>query len=322
MTAQAASAGPAPKARSRVGAWLDHHAYSFVASIGRMFGKPTSTLLTVGVMAVALALPLGLWGALANVERLAGDVRQSRQVGLFLKQSVDPVRAAELAEALRRDPDVAAVEMRTPEQGLAELHERDGVGEAADALDALGLDENPLPHLLLVTPSGDERLLAGRLQGLPEADVVQHDAAWRERLDGWLRFGLRLAAVLAALLGVGAALVVGNTVRLDIQQRREEIGVLQLLGATDGFIRRPFLYLGACYGLAAGLLALAVLTATQLALHAPLAELAASYGSDFALRGFAPLHLLAIVLGAATLGWLGAGLVAGHYLRQTRPTDT
>lgn len=312
----------APRPRSRVGAWLDHHAYSFVASIGRMLGKPWATLLTVGVMAVALALPLGLWGALANVERLAGNVRESRQVSVFLKASVDATRAAELANTLRGDPDVAAVDLRTPDEGLAELHARGGLGEAVDALDALGLDENPLPHLLLVTPAGDERLLAARLQALPDADVVQHDAAWRERLDGWLRFGLRLAAVLAALLGLGAVLVVGNTVRLDIQQRREEIGVLQLLGATDGFIRRPFLYLGAWYGLAAGTLALLLLTATQLALRAPLAELAASYGSDFALAGFAPLHVVAIVLGAAVLGWLGAGLVTGHYLRQTRPTET
>ena len=350
-----------PRSRSRIGAWLDHHAYSFVASIGRMLGKPWATLLTVGVMAVALALPLGLWGALSNLdkaerktsqpreavagieyrklvvareqagrklslarqrERLAGDVRQSRQVSVFLQPSVDAGQAAALADTLRGDADVAAVELRTPDQGLAELHERGGLGEAVDALDSLGLDENPLPYLLLVTPAGDERLLADRLQSLPQADVVQHDAAWRERLDGWLRFGLRLAAVLAVLLGLGAALVVGNTVRLDIQQRREEIGVLQLLGATDGFIRRPFLYLGAWYGLAAGALALLVLTGTQLALRAPLAELAASYGSDFALRGFAPLHVLAIVLAAAALGWLGAGLVTGHYLRQTRPTDT
>ena len=311
-----------PRSRSRIGAWLDHHAYSFVASIGRMLGKPWATLLTVGVMAVALALPLGLWGALSNVERLAGDVRKSRQVSVFLESSVDAGQAAALADTLRGDADVAAVELRTPDQGLAELHERGGLGEAVDALDSLGLDENPLPYLLLVTPAGAARLLADRLQSLPQADVVQHDAAWRERLDGWLRFGLRLAAVLAVLLGLGAALVVGNTVRLDIQQRREEIGVLQLLGATDGFIRRPFLYLGAWYGLAAGALALLVLTGTQLALRAPLAELAASYGSDFALRGFAPLHVLAIVLAAAALGWLGAGLVTGHYLRQTRPTDT
>jgi cell division transport system permease protein len=123
-------------------------------------------------------------------------------------------------------------------------------------------------------------------------------------------------------LGLGALLVVGNTVRLDIQSRRDEIGVLQLLGASDGFIRRPFLYLGACYGTLAGALAMALLTATDSALRAPLAELARSYGSSFSLRGFDPLQAVAIVLGAGVLGWLGAGFVTGHYLRQTRPTET
>jgi cell division transport system permease protein len=115
--------------------------------------------------------------------------------------------------------------------------------------------------------------------------------------------------------------VVGNTVRLDIQSRREEIGVLQLLGARDGFIRRPFLYLGAWYGLAAGVIALGLLSLAAWALRAPLADLAATYGSHFALSGFAPQVLVGVVVGAALLGWLGAGLVTGHFLRQTRPTE-
>lgn len=308
--------------RSRLGTWFDHHVYSLVASFGRMMGKPWATALTIGVMAVAIALPLGLWASLANVERFTGSVQQSRQISLFLKPSVAVDRARVLADELRGRADVAAVELRTPEQGLAELRERGGLGEAIDAMTREDGTGNPLPSLLLVTPKGDEALLADSLRNIPEIDVLQHDAGWRKRLDGWLRFGVRLALVLAALLGLGALLVVGNTVRLDIQARREEIGVLQLLGASDGFIRRPFLYLGACYGLVAGALALALLTAADLALRAPLAELAGSYGSGFALQGFDPIQSLAIVSGAGLVGWLGAGLVTGHYLRQTRPTTT
>lgn len=307
----------APRARSPVSTWLDHHAWSLVASLGRMAQRPWSTLLTIGVMAVALALPLGLWAALSNVERFAGDVQQAREVSLFLKTEIGLPRANALAGELRARADVASVEVRDPAQGLAELREATGLGEAIDALGA-----NPLPSLLIVRPTGDERALARVLEQLPEADLVQHDADWRERLDRWLHFGARLAWVLAAMLGLGALLVVGNTVRLDIQQRREEISVLQLLGATDGFIRRPFLYLGACYGVLAGVLALALLTAADMALSAPLAELAHSYGSGFALRGFGLQHGAIILVASALLGWLGAGLVTGHFLRQTRPTDT
>ena len=165
---------------------------------------------------------------------------------------------------------------------MAELRQRSGLGEAIAAVG----ETNPLPSVLIVSPKGDEALLAGSLANLPEVDVVQHDAAWRQRLDSWLRFGVRLVWVLAALLGLGALLVVGNTVRLDIQSRREEIAVLQQLGATDGFVRRPFLYLGLSYGLVAGALALALLTAADQALRAPLSDLARSYGSSFALQGF------------------------------------
>lgn len=321
-------AAPGPRSRaansassrtlsSGIATWFDHHAYSLVASAGRIFGKPWATALTVGVMAVALALPLGLWATLSNVERFAGDVQEARRVSVFLKPQVGGAQAEDLAAQLRLRADVAAVELRTPEQGLAELRETAGLGATIDTLDG-----NPLPSLLVITPAGDETTLARSLLALPEADLVQHDAAWRQRLDGWLAFGARLAGVLAVLLGAGALLVVGNTVRLDVQQRREEIEVLQLLGATDGFIRRPFLYLGTCYGVLAGLLALAMLSAAQLALKIPLSELARSYGSGFALQGFALPHAASVVLGAGLLGLLGAGLVTGHTLRQTRPTDT
>lgn len=305
-----------PQHGSRLGAWLGHHAFSFVASLGRIAAKPFAALLTISVMALALALPLGLWQALDNIGRFSGSVQRSREISLFLKPAIATAQARDLAERLRGRSDVAGVALKTPEQGLAELRERSGLAEAIDAL-----GDNPLPSVLVVVPAGDEALLAASLRTLPEVDLVQHDAQWRQRLDGWLRFGNRVAWVLAALLGAGALLVVGNTVRLDIQARREEIGVLQLLGASDGFIRRPFLYLGAWYGLAAGALAIGLLTLAAAALQPPIAELAAAYGSRFALQGFSMRQALGVVLGAALLGWLGAGLVTGHFLRQTRPTQ-
>ncbi len=303
-----------PARPSGLAAWMDHHAYSLLASLGRAVRKPWATLLTVGVMALALSLPLGLGVVLANAERFTGNVQEAREINVFLSQDVSAERARELAETLRGWPDVARLEWRTPEDGLASLRDNPALG------DVLGeLEDNPLPHLFVVVPAGAEATLADRLAALPEAGTVQHDAVWRERLDQWLAFGERLAAVLALMLGLGALLVVGNTVRLDIQSRREEIGVLQLIGATDGFIRRPFLYLGAWYGLAAGALALGLLGIAHHYLAPPLARLAASYGSGFSLQGLNPLQAALVVLVAGLLGWLGAGLVTGHYLRQTRP---
>ena len=312
----AAHATPAP---SRLRVWFAHHLHSVVFSLGRALRKPWATVLTVAVMALALALPLGLSIALDNLKLFAGSVQQSREINVFLKMDVDAAAAAKLADTLRGRGDVATVELRTPEQALDGFRESSGLGEAIDAL-----GDNPLPTLLIVAPAGDadDAALVAALEALPQADLVQHDAVWRQRLDAWLAFGQRVVQVLAVLLGLGAALVVGNTVRLDIQARREEIGVLQLLGASDGFIRRPFLYLGAWYGLAAGAIALGLLVACGLALRAPLAALSASYGSQIVLSGLDVPRAALVLLGTTVLGWLGAGLVTGHFLRQTRPTET
>jgi len=312
------NAATAPAAPSRLRVWLDQHLHSLAFSLGRAARKPGSTLLTVAVMGLALALPLGLSIVMDNLRHFTGSVQQSREIGLFLKLDVDPAAAARLAASLRQRADVESVEVRTPEQALAEFRDGSGLGEAIDAL-----GENPLPTLLLVQPAGaDDAALARALQALPQADLVQHDALWRQRLERWLGFGQRVVQVLAVLLGLGALLVVGNTVRLDIQSRREEIGVLQLLGASDGFIRRPFLYLGTWYGLGAGILALGLIGAAGLALREPLAALTASYGSAFRLQGLDAFHSAMVLVGTTLLGWLGAWAVTGHFLRQTRPTET
>jgi cell division transport system permease protein len=302
--------------RYRFRAWRDQHAYSLVSSLGRFFQRPFATLMTVGVMAVAIALPLGLGLALANVQRLSGSLQQSREIGLFLRVDIDAAAAARLAEELRARRDVAAVQVRTPEQGLREFRQSSGLGEA---LAQLG--ENPLPSVLVVTPRDDGARLAQRLRSRPEVELLQHDAAWRQRLSAWLDFGATLTLVLGAVLGLGALLVVGNTVRLDIGNRREEIAVLQQLGATDGFIRRPFIYLGAWYGLAAGAAALGLLAVAGALLAPSLATLAGSYASTFALHGPDLVAALSVLAAATAVGWLGAWLASGHHMRQTRPTD-
>lgn len=303
---------------SRLRAWREQHLYSLVSSLGRLLQRPVATGLTIGVMAVAIALPLGLALALGNLERFSGSVSQSREIGVFLKAGVAEGRPAALADELRTRPDVAGVTVRTPEEGLEEFR---AMSDLAGALDVL--EDNPLPYVLVVQPAAgdDGNALAEALRALPEADVVQHDAAWRQRLSAWLAFGERVVQVVAVLLGLGVLLVVGNTVRLDIGARSEEIAVLQHLGATDGFVRRPFLYLGAWYGLAAGLLALALLLVAGLLLQGRLSALVASYGSQFALSGPGWRGTLALLAGAAAMGWLGAWLATGHHLRRTRPTD-
>lgn len=303
--------GPLARLRS----WLDLHFYSLVSSIGRMAQRPAATAMTIGVMAIALVLPLALWLALANVQRFSGTVSASRQITVFLHQDIGMDRANALAAQLRARHDVATVIVRSPAEGLAEFRKMSDLAPSLDALEG-----NPLPPVLLVDPRDDGAALEASLQAMPEAEIVQHDAVWRDRLSAWLAFGARIAWVLAVLLGAGALLVVGNTVRLDIQSRSDEIGVLQFLGATDGFVRRPFLYLGAIYGLAAGALALGLLALAGVALQPSLARLVTSYGGGFALQGPGLVGALALLGGALLLGWLGAWLATGHHLRRNRPS--
>lgn len=297
-------------------AWREQHLYALVSSLGRLASRPFATGLTVGVMAIALALPLGLGLALGNIEKFSGSVSESREIGVFLQPDVDAAAAEALAVELRGRPDVAAVVRRTPEEGLEEFR---AMSDLAGALDVL--EENPLPTVLVVQPVGDGAPLAAALAERAEVDVVQHDAVWRQRLSAWLAFGERVVQVVALMLGLGVLLVVGNTVRLDIGARSEEIGVLQHLGASDAFVRRPFLYLGAWYGLGAGVLAGALLLAAGTLLQGRLSALVASYGSQFALAGPGWRASLALLAGAAAMGWLGAWLATGHHLRRTRPTD-
>ena len=305
-----------PTLGARLSAWRDLHLYSMVSSFGRIAQRPGATLLTVGVIAVALALPLLLALTLQNLERVSGSFRESREVSLFLTPGLPAAAAEKTRDAVQRLRGVESVVLRSPAEGLQEFRE---MADFAGALDLL--EENPLPAVLVVTPQpgSDETGLAATLRGLPEADFVQHDAQWRARLGAWLGFGRRMTMLAAALLGVGVLLVVGNTVRLDIQGRAEEIQTVQLLGATDGFVRRPFLYLGAWYGALAAALAIGIALVARQALQAPVTALVESYGSGFALRGIDARLALAVFGASVALGWLGAWLAAGHHLRRTLP---
>lgn len=293
--------------------WRDLHLFSLVSSLGRVSAKPFATALTVGVMAIALTLPLALFLLLGNFKGLAGAVEQAREIAVFLALELDEKAQQEALQAVRDLPGVARVELRTPDEGLAEFQRYAGFGEALALL-----DENPIPAVLDVVPAeaADPAGLVRTLEAVSGVALVQHDALWRQRLDAWLHLGERGVQALAVLLLLGALLVVGNTVRLDVQGRSEEIAVIQLLGGTAGFIRRPFLYLGAWYGLLAGLLAIALLAMLRFGLAGPVDALVASYDSGFRLQGFGIAATLAVPCGAAVLGWLGAFLAVGHHLRQ------
>ena len=298
-------------------AWLRSHRRGAADAIARLRAAPLASAATLAVFALALLLPLLLGLFLANALRFADSLGSAREISAFLDVGLDANRAQALADAIAARDDVEAVALRTPEQGLAEFKR---MSDLAGALDLL--DGNPLPFVLLVSPTDagrDPMPLVQALQAQDGVDSVQYDAAWRARLDAWLGLGRRALWLLGGLLAAGALLVVGNTVRLDLSGRRDEIALLQLLGADDADIRRPMLHFGALLGLLAGALALLGALGVGLALRGPLSTLVDTYAGGFALAGPGAAEALAVLATAASLGWLGARVAAGHYLRTSPP---
>lgn len=318
--APAEAAVPRPEdAPPGLRAWVDQHLYSALSSLGRLWQRRGATVLTVLVMGLALALPLLLSLAVQNLRGIGGTLTESRELTAFLDTGLDRAAVDRAAGAARALADVATVEVRDPEAGLEELRRLEGFGPA---LDAVG--DNPLPHVLVVAPSADAdpariAALAAALDAVDGIDFVQYDLAWRGRLDAALALATRIVWVAGVLLALGALLVVGNTIRLDVAARAEEIAVVQLLGGTDGFVRRPFLYAGAWYGLLAAAVAIAGTWLAFAALATPVARLAESYAADHALAG-PGLGAHFGVLGAGiVLGWIGAWAAVGRQLAQGRP---
>ena len=309
--------------RGRLRAWREQHAQSFRASLRRLAGRPGATALTLLVMSLALALPLLLGLLLDNARGLGGNLADARAISVFLKPAVDDGAARELADRIAQRTEVASVVVKTPQEGLEEFREQSGFADALKLLQG-----NPLPAVLIVAlkesaadaaHTGPPALIA-ELEKMAGVDLVQYDALWRQRLDAILNFTARTTIVLAILLALAALLVVGNTVRLDVQGRAEEINVVQLLGASNAFVRRPFLYTGFCYGIASGLLALILVAIVEIALSAPLHELIVSYDNRFAIHGIGPLQALGLVALSATLGWIGAWLATSRHLALARAT--
>jgi len=275
--------------------------------------------MTISVIAIALALPAGLRVLLTNVELLSNAWERTTDLSVYLKMDVDEFEAQRLATEVESRNDVSQVQLINSDQALEEFRTYSGLGVALEALEA-----NPLPHSLVIRPAGgiqdNAEELVNVLESLDQTAFVQLDTDWVERLRGILELTRYLVDFATALLGLTVILVIGNTIRLEIGGRRDEIEVVKLVGGSDGFVRRPFLYLGFLYGLLGGLMAGCLIALSLLLLGEPANSLAALYDSDYQISGLT-LPETALLLGAgAALGWAGAGLAAVRHLRAFEPT--
>jgi len=309
-----------PGVATAIRTYMLRHAQVFFYSLGQLWRAPFAMLMTAGVIGIALALPTGLHLLLKNVELISGGWDGAAKLSVFLKTSVSDDQAHALGRRVRQMPQVAEVDVISREQALAEFKHESGFSEALSAL-----DDNPLPAVLVITPKLQNndataiQRLAESLKRDQAVEFTQLDRQWLQRLYGIMHIIGRGVLILGAALALAVILVVGNTIRLAIQNRRQEIVVIKLIGGTDAFIRRPFLYTGFWYGLFGGIIALILVELALWTINGPVENLAGMYASRFYLHNLDAGTISTLLLLSILLGLVGSWLAVGRHLRDIEP---
>jgi cell division transport system permease protein len=300
--------------------YLERHAQALLGSLGRLARQPFATFLTVVVIGIALALPTALYLAVSNMRVVTAGLDDTVQLSAYLDMSTTAAGAKKVADAIEARRGVASASLVSPDEGLAEFRRLSGIGDALQAL-----PDNPLPWVVQVRPAAPHdtaaamESLAAEIRKMDAVDLVEADTAWVRRLHAIEATLQQLVLLVAAVLAAGVLGVVGNTIRLEIDGRRAEIEVTKLVGGSNAFVRRPFLYSGLWQGLAGGLLAVGLIAAGLFTLEPFVGRLATAYGSAFTLKGLALHEWAAVIGGGAALGFIGAWLAAAYHLRRIEP---
>ena len=309
----------APAIINQTYAWLLHHLQSLVFSLGKIYRSPSSTLMTVTVIGITLTLPGGFYLFLKNIDNIAGDFRSTTQITLYLKLNIDQKTALSFKSQLDTDPLIADTLFFSREDALQQFKQSSGFGESINQL-----EDNPLPHSIIVQPVQDIdtfaiKTLLAKLQAAPEVDIAKLDTEWLERLYTIIELAKRVVIIISLLFSFAVLLIIGNTIRLDIQNRYQEIVVTKLIGATDAFIRRPFLYGGVWYGLFGGLLSWILVELSAIALAGPFNHMNLLYQSNFSLMTFSFTDFMLLILSSTLLGLGGSWIAVARHLNEIEP---
>lgn len=301
-------------------AYLLNHAHGLFSSLGRLTRSPFTTAMTILVLSISIALAGCFYIVVANVQQLTGNLESSNQMSLFLKEHVSEAAGQKLMEQLRQNPHVESVKFISKEQAMEEFKAHSGF---ADALNEL--NSNPLPHVIQLQPmhslenSESIQQLMSDFRQLPNVDFVQVDMQWVERVQALMVIVNRSVKIVVILLGFAVTFITGNTIRLELQNRQDEVFISKLVGATNAFIQRPFLYTGFWLGLIAGFLAWVIVTTMLLVVEAPVERLSTLYNSSFEMQFLGFGEFFCLLLTASGLAVLGAWAVLNYQLRQIKP---
>ena len=298
--------------------WIRHHKQTARDSFQRLRATPLPSLMTLAVLAIALALPGLMFVGLKNIHQLSGEWKGDPKISLYLQKTLPDEAAEQFSQTMLLRADLAAVELVTKDQGLHEFQRISGFS------DVIGfLNKNPLPAVVVVQPVDNSKAnlvsLQTELGALAEVDEAVLDMVWVERLASFVELANRVVLVLGALLALSVLLVVGNTIRLSIENRKDEIQVAKLVGATDAWVKRPFIYTGFWFGLIGALVAWLFVQISLLLIQEPVGQLAALYQSGFELQGLGFTDSLILLLTGVVLGLIGAKLAVGRHLKEIEP---
>jgi cell division transport system permease protein len=304
----------------KLNAYRDLHAHALFSSLGRLVASPFTSIMTIAVLAIAISLASGFHILVVNLQQLTGNLETSNQISLFLRDDVSDAHANKLADSIRQNASVQDVKLITRAQALAEFQTFSGFGAAINVL-----EKNPLPIVLQVLPKnsledkeGLESLLKN-FQQSPEVDIAQMDLQWVERLQSILAVARLFATLLNVMLGGAVLFIIGNTIRLELHNRRNEVVIAKLVGATSSFIRRPFLYTGFWIGFISGVSAWFIVTTLMLILRQPVEMLSGLYEGGFHLLFLSFTETLALIGVSSALGVLGSWTVLIFQLKHTKP---
>ncbi len=304
----------------RLKAYRDQHAQTLFSSLGRLVSKPFSSIMTIGVLALAIALASGFYLVVVNLQQLTSGLEASNQISLFMRDEISEAHAKKFADSIRRNLDVQHVSVITKKEAMDEFKRFSGFGEVIDVL-----EKNPLPVVIQVLPKDslvDKQALTNLLEDFKkstEVDFAQMDLAWVERLQSIVYTAKLSAIVVAVLLGFAVFFIAGNTIRLEIHDRRHEIIISKLVGATNGFIKRPFLYTGFWIGFLSGVAAWFIVTIILLILRPSVENISGLYEGSFHLLFFSYTETLILLFTSTLLTVVGSLLVLHFQIKQLQP---
>ena len=309
-----------PATTNRFAAYLLHHLQSLLFSLSKIYESPATTIMTVAVIGITLSLPSGFYVFLKNIDAMSGDFRSTTQITLYLALKTDDTQAKGLRSQIENMQQVESTEFISRQDALEAFRQSSGFGKSIDTLSS-----NPLPHTIIVQPvkSLDTfavKNLLNALQANPEVDIAKLDTEWLERLYTILEIAQRSVAIITILFSFAVLLIIGNTIRLDIQNRYQEIIVTKLIGATNAFIRRPFLYGGLWYGLFGGITAWIIVELGFLAISGPLNQLQLLYQAELVFVTFTVQDFGILLLSSTLLGLSGSWVAVARHLNQIEPT--